>query len=387
MLKCEAVASVGAAVCVCFLVWGCSPSPVPQNPLVSSTQPAMAFKTGGAIWASPSIGSDGTIYVGSEDGNLYALDPNGLTMKWAFATGGKITSSPAVSHDGTVYVGSGDKKIYAVKPDGTKKWEYLAGEEAFSNVAIAADETIYVVSGSLTIPVGSITLRGAGIGGAGKLYSFSQDGTRRWEYTSNGWNQASPIVGPDQTVYVRENRKILSFDSGGNKKGEFSFDPNSVMIPVVGGSSPLFVGLWGGQIHVLRSDGAEQISFASPGELLPSPPIGPTGKIYVLFPTEGIYATGLDGGRQILYSTGGVGSDPSAVAGPEAVHFEGASAYYYPEPLVEEPYVADKLYSVIADGTVKWEWYSGDFLTIPVVGSDGTVYVGTYQGYVYAFLK
>ena len=38
------------------------------------------YKTGGSIWSSPAIGSDGTIYVGSWDGNLYAINPVG-TLK------------------------------------------------------------------------------------------------------------------------------------------------------------------------------------------------------------------------------------------------------------------------------------------------------------------
>ena len=32
------------------------------------------YKTGGDVWSSPAIGSDGTIYVGSDDDNLYAIE-------------------------------------------------------------------------------------------------------------------------------------------------------------------------------------------------------------------------------------------------------------------------------------------------------------------------
>ena len=38
------------------------------------------------IYSSPALGADGTIYVGSEDDNLYAINPDG-TQQWAFATG------------------------------------------------------------------------------------------------------------------------------------------------------------------------------------------------------------------------------------------------------------------------------------------------------------
>ena len=39
------------------------------------------------------------------------------TVLWEFETGGDVFSSPAIGSDGTVYVGSRDKKLYAIKTD------------------------------------------------------------------------------------------------------------------------------------------------------------------------------------------------------------------------------------------------------------------------------
>jgi outer membrane protein assembly factor BamB len=36
---------------------------------------------------------------------------------WEFETGGSVYSSPAIGSDGTVYVGSSDNKLYAIKTD------------------------------------------------------------------------------------------------------------------------------------------------------------------------------------------------------------------------------------------------------------------------------
>jgi len=65
------------------------------------------------VESSPAVGADGTIYVGSRDYNLYALNPDG-TQKWKFATNGEVWSSPAVGADGTMYVGSADGNVYAL---------------------------------------------------------------------------------------------------------------------------------------------------------------------------------------------------------------------------------------------------------------------------------
>jgi len=39
------------------------------------------------------------------------------TVLWEFETGGWVNSSPTIGSDGTVYVGSHDKKLYAIKTD------------------------------------------------------------------------------------------------------------------------------------------------------------------------------------------------------------------------------------------------------------------------------
>jgi outer membrane protein assembly factor BamB len=65
------------------------------------------------VFSSPAVGANGTIYVGSLDRNVYALNPDG-TQKWKFVTGGTVGSSPAVGADGTIYIGSNDHNVYAL---------------------------------------------------------------------------------------------------------------------------------------------------------------------------------------------------------------------------------------------------------------------------------
>lgn len=71
-----------------------------------------AFETGDSVQSSPTV-LDGTVYVGSFDGNVYALDDSTGSEDWTFETGGWIWSSPAVV-DETVFIGSLDNSIYAL---------------------------------------------------------------------------------------------------------------------------------------------------------------------------------------------------------------------------------------------------------------------------------
>ena len=86
-------------------------------------EPLWRFAARDHIYASPAIGADGTIYVGSADGTLYALNPDG-TQQWAFDTLDPIRSSPAVDGDGNIYFGGADGRLYAMHPDGTRWWSY-----------------------------------------------------------------------------------------------------------------------------------------------------------------------------------------------------------------------------------------------------------------------
>jgi outer membrane protein assembly factor BamB len=74
-----------------------------------------AFETNGSIFSSPAVGSDGTVYVGSNDNHLYALDPDDGSLKWFFETDGSLLSSPALAADGTVYVSSYGGYVYAIR--------------------------------------------------------------------------------------------------------------------------------------------------------------------------------------------------------------------------------------------------------------------------------
>ena len=101
---------------------GCKTTPkgINQTSKVKIGTPIWEFETGSYVFSAPAIGSEGTVYVGSYDGKLYALSGKSGVKLWEFKTGGVVSSSPAIGSDGTVYVGGGGrggKKLYAIKTD------------------------------------------------------------------------------------------------------------------------------------------------------------------------------------------------------------------------------------------------------------------------------
>jgi outer membrane protein assembly factor BamB len=73
------------------------------------------LSTGDEIHSTAAVNANGTIYVGSNDKNVYALAPDG-TKKWALTTEDRVESSPAIGADGRLYVGSRDETLYAIGP-------------------------------------------------------------------------------------------------------------------------------------------------------------------------------------------------------------------------------------------------------------------------------
>jgi outer membrane protein assembly factor BamB len=87
-----------------------------------------------------------TVYAGSNNYLLYALDKATGGIKWSFNTGGQIGVAPVIDNQGVIYIGSDSKMFYALNPDGIVKWQYELNDIIRSSPAIGPDGTIYVAS-------------------------------------------------------------------------------------------------------------------------------------------------------------------------------------------------------------------------------------------------
>jgi outer membrane protein assembly factor BamB len=50
-----------------------------------------------------------------------------MTAQWSFTTGGTVQAPAVVDSEGTVYIGSNDGSMYAITALGQLRWHYLAG--------------------------------------------------------------------------------------------------------------------------------------------------------------------------------------------------------------------------------------------------------------------
>ncbi|MCX7887902.1 MAG: PQQ-binding-like beta-propeller repeat protein [Verrucomicrobiae bacterium] len=81
------------------------------------------FRTGGPIKSSPAVVGD-RVFIGSDDGRVYALSVKNGQLLWAFATSNAVEAAPLVL-EGAVFIGSTDGQFYALDAaTGALKWRY-----------------------------------------------------------------------------------------------------------------------------------------------------------------------------------------------------------------------------------------------------------------------
>ena len=347
------------------------------------------FETGDGIESSPVIGSDGTIYFGSHDGYLYAVNPDG-TQKWKFDAGPPrydarwdvskaIMATPAIAADGTIYIYSSANYLFAVNPDGTEKWKIymLWGNDFWSSPIIGDNGTIYIGSANSqstdgfdaglhainpdgtekwrfenTCGVtsaaaigddgtiyfgGNINREGEQSGNYGMVYALNpEDGTEIWNFQIENWMESSPAIGSDGTIYIGSGReaRIYVLNPDGSEKWSYKFTEGLSCVPIEAEDGSVYVGVWDTNFTKFTNDGTEIWRYKTPEAF------------------EGII------------SSPAIGNDRTIYVGCNAGVF----------------------YAFNPNGTIKWtvNTEGGGVCSSPAIGSDGTIYFGSWDKKLYA---
>lgn len=173
--------------------------------------------------STPAVGPDGTIYVGSHDGRLYALQPANGAIRWSYNAGSFISSSPAIGSDGTLYFGSGSFRLHAVGPDGRERWTFPVGDWIESAPAVAVDGTIYVGCRD------------------GSLYAVTREGRERWRFRTGGRIDGSPAIGADGTIYIGStDQRMYAVAPDGGKRWDYFTNGAIFSSPVLGADGSVY---------------------------------------------------------------------------------------------------------------------------------------------------
>jgi len=170
------------------------------RPVYSVDGVKFTFSTGGPIRSTPAV-VDGVLYVGSGDGNFYALDAKSGDERWRFRTGGGITSSPAVAA-GNAFFSSRDGFLYAVDTrTGRLRWRFRLGKDL-------GDSNYWDYYLSSPIVFGQTLFAG---GGDGHLHALDiRNGKVRWRFATGARVRATPAVSGDNVVIATMNGYVYA---------------------------------------------------------------------------------------------------------------------------------------------------------------------------------
>jgi eukaryotic-like serine/threonine-protein kinase len=189
--------------------------------------------------SSPAV-SHGTVYIGSGDGNVYALNEQSGQRVWSFHTGNVVHTSPAVV-DGTVYVGSWDTYFYALDAaSGAVKWRFKTGEDSVISNQVGIQSSAAVANGVVYFGCRD-----------SKFYALdAQTGAQKWAFDNKGsWVVSSPAIHDGVVYFVTSDSRMLHALDATTGKPVFSLQMTWFLF-----SSPaiardmLYVGSWDGTL-------------------------------------------------------------------------------------------------------------------------------------------
>lgn len=197
----------------------------------------MVFTQGSS--SVPGIGPDGTVYVGSEESTVYALEPTNGTLKWKHQEAQGVIRGPiSVDEQGNIYFClnpqfPGDNALICLHPDGSVKWRYQPGDYVANppSIAIAADGTIYAgfygmnaitpngqlkwksnTANNLGIYPGAAVVDQTGTVYFGtsdnKLLAYNATGSALWQL-DHGANGSGPVLAADGLLYFSDGQSTV----------------------------------------------------------------------------------------------------------------------------------------------------------------------------------
>ena len=204
--------------------------------------------------ASPGIGSDGTVYIHSDDGTLHAYTSAGVE-KWAANVPGSSASSPVIAVDGTIYIGSDDHHLYAINAvDGMLAWKFDAGASIQASPAI---------DWSNSIDFGTL---------GSKFFSLRPDGTQRYVVSVNDEVHSSAAIDNQGNAFFGANDgSLYRADTSGGLSLLQTLDSSIYSSPTLLSDQTLVVGSSSGIFYKAGLSPGINTTWQTAGSIFSSP--------------------------------------------------------------------------------------------------------------------
>lgn len=335
---------------------------VANNPGTIQFQVALATGLSNDVDTSPVIGTNGLVYVGTENSKLTAVNAQTGATVWQTSPG-HVIDSPLIGPDGTVYVTTRQNSLAAFNGStGAPKWS-----RGFDDIEW---------DGTLDHPDFSPVMSTAGtilFAAHDNLVAVNTSGTEIWNHDFGlPHTTTGAAVGPDGTIYIGVERDLVALTPAGSESWRFRLPDLRTMIktPLVDGSGRIFIAADGRFFAVTP---AGTLAWAKSILNDPRSPLAldPSGNVWLGWGHNIMALSGANG--QTLYT---IDTGDEVRAGP-AIDASG---------LLFAANDDSHLYAVnTSTGQVRWTKNThGDVRSAIAIGSNGRIYFGDVDGFLYA---
>ena len=375
--------------------------PAGEHPALPIEATIWQFSVPGWAMNSPTI-SDGTVYVGADDGSVYALDAATGGPIWTFETG-DVVRSPAIASNGVVYVGSNDNMLYALDAaTGDLLWQHETGSPV-QYAPLVGDGTVYVP----TISEGGRKIHALDAASGDEVWVASQ-----YYPFDTGWESGIGAALADDTLIVIDDQGGLIALNAQTGESVWSFrgEVGTDTPPVVVGDVVYVTAV--NTAHALDVETGSELWEFSTG-LFPARGFAPVidGGMYYFAPDLHIYGLDIATGEQAwIFGLDSMASTAPVVSeGTAYVASEDGVLYAYDPVTEQERWIFVQLGNMlqsleVADGVLYLESSDGYLVALDALTgeelwgfnkgffsglrtytlSDGVVYFSSLNGAIYA---
>ncbi len=314
-------------------------------------KPRWRFRCEDEVRSSPRV-SDGTLYVGCYDNNLYALNTDDGAFLWKFPTGGGIASTPYIQDD-VVLLGSEDGSLYAVSREGGELvWRAPTQGPVRSSPQVAYGHCF----------VGSDDCC---------LYAFNVDtGRMVWRFQSAAPVRSTALVAGEMIYIGSDDGYLYALDlRSGSVKWKYNTNRRVTSSATID-ENLVFVGSADGHLYAINARSGWPVwRFRTRGYVLSTPAIE-DGIVYIGSADGHLYAVEASSGREIWKFNAG-----NAITSSPAVHNE----------VVYVGSNSGAIHAVQAkQGQSVWKFMTGGPVPSSPAIAQQVVYIGSTDHYVYA---
>jgi outer membrane protein assembly factor BamB len=335
------------------------------------------FRTQGRIYADAAVAVDGTVYVASHDNHLYAVDTDGRE-RWSYDAGGKIWSSPAVAADGSIYFGSDADRLVSLDRMGTERWIFSTEQPPEDGEKSSSGR--WDVDTSPVIAADGTVIFGCNL----FVYAVRPNGMLRW-YFKAGVGKAkifsSPAMGSDGTIYFgTQGSYFFALDGSAKVLWHVKTGGDNDSTPAVGDDGTIYFGSDDKKVRAVAPGGNLKWEISVEAPVRAPVSIGHDGTVFASTYDEKPFLAALDGStgkeKWRFHIEPGKGSfygiqSGALVDSDGYVYFGGRDGY---------------VYCLSPEGELVWRYKTGDQVDSgPVMGPDGTLYIGSDDKRLYAF--